>query len=84
MALSPQAAGNDHKHLIDLDDTGQINVEPVRDGALWKVIIPAIRCPRCGSPDTKAQTGKRVTSEGLSEHYRCCVRCGSRFRVIFE
>lgn len=68
----------------DGDDAGQINVPPRRMGALWKVIIPAIRCPGCGSTETKAITGKRVTTQGLSEHYRECAACRARFRVVFE
>ena len=66
------------------DDAGQINVPPRRTGSLWKVIIPAIRCPGCGATETKALTGKRVTPQGLSEHYRSCTKCRTRFRVVFE
>lgn len=66
------------------DDCQQINVEPQRSGALWKVIIPAIRCPHCRSTDTRALTGKRHTGEGLNEHYRSCHTCGERFRVVHE
>lgn len=71
-------------HEEDVRDGAQINVEPSRSGGLWKVIIPAIRCPVCGSVQTRAMTGKRGSGEGLSEHYRCCVDCDSRFRVIHE
>jgi len=82
MAL-PVYAEADHSHG-DPEDLGQLNVEPTRHGSLWKVIIPAIRCPVCGSTNTKAETGKRVTSQGLSEHYRSCAGCRTRFRVVFE
>ena len=37
-----------------------------------------------GSTQTKSKTGKRLNSEGFFEHYRCCLKCDSRFRVIFE
>ncbi|MEM9352720.1 MAG: hypothetical protein AAGA92_06885 [Planctomycetota bacterium] len=82
MAL-PTYALADHAGA-DPEDLGQLNVEPAREGSLWKVIIPAIRCPVCGSTQTKAETGKRTTSQGLSEHYRSCPKCSSRFRVVFE
>lgn len=65
-------------------DNHQINVEPQRPGGLWKIIIPAIRCPSCGSTQTRALTGKRDSGDGLSEHYRCCVECELRFRVVHE
>ena len=68
----------------DCSDAGQISVRPTRAGALWKVIIPAIRCPACASTETRALTGKRPNCEGLSEHYRACVACATRFRVVFE
>ncbi len=66
------------------EEGGQINVPPKWKGALWKVICSAIRCPRCGSSQSKAMTGKRTNSQGLSEHYRSCDDCGLRFRVVFE
>ncbi|MEM1304798.1 MAG: hypothetical protein AAGG46_07865, partial [Planctomycetota bacterium] len=62
----------------------QINVPPRRARALWKVILPGIRCPECGSEQTKAITGKRSNAEGLTEHYRQCGRCPTRFRVVYE
>ena len=68
----------------DPDEGGQINVPPRRANALWKVILPGIRCPECESHQTKGLTGKRLNSEGLNEHYRSCVQCETRFRVIYE
>lgn len=65
-------------------DGGQINVPPSRRGAVWKVISTAVRCPNCGSTSSKALTGKRVNSEGVSEHYRSCNACGVRFRLVLE
>ena len=62
----------------------QINVPPQRDGGLWKVIFPALRCPNCGALDSKARTGKRRNGEGLIEQYRECTSCYLRFRVILE
>ncbi|MEO1495624.1 MAG: hypothetical protein AAFV43_00570 [Planctomycetota bacterium] len=66
------------------DEGPQINVEPVGSRALWKVIIPAIRCPVCSSTRTRALTGKRESGEGLNEHYRTCLACELRFRVVHE
>ena len=54
---------------LERDHSGQINVPPAREGALWKVITSALRCPRCASVDTKAHTGKRVNGEGFIEQY---------------
>ena len=62
----------------------QINIPPTRNGALWKVIVSGIKCPECGSGETKAITGKRNNADGFSEHYRLCKECDLRFRVIFE
>ncbi|MEM1305220.1 MAG: hypothetical protein AAGG46_10005, partial [Planctomycetota bacterium] len=53
----------------EIGEGGQINVPPRRARALWKVILPGIRCPECGSEQTKAITGKRSNAEGLTEHY---------------
>ncbi|MEN0110421.1 MAG: hypothetical protein AAF805_06820 [Planctomycetota bacterium] len=69
---------------VEPDDGPQINVPPERDGGLWKIIVPAIRCPVCGSNHTKAITGKRSTSGGLAEHYHVCAACRVRFRVVYE
>ena len=66
------------------EQLGQINVPPAREGALWKVITSALRCPRCASMDTKAHTGKRVNGQGFVEQYRHCTDCELRFRVILE
>ncbi len=63
---------------------GQLNIPPAREGGLWKVITSALRCPACGSRETKANTGKRENSQGLQEHYRECAACHLRFRVIQE
>lgn len=62
----------------------QINVPPSGHGRLWKVVAPAVRCPECVSTNHKAETGKRLGSDGLMEHYRRCRDCGIRFRVVFE
>ena len=62
----------------------QINVPPQHDGRLWKVITRAVRCPRCGSTDSKALTGKRLNGEGLMERYHQCPACELRFRVVLE
>ena len=62
----------------------QINIPPANDRRLWKVISSALRCPNCGSPDHKAETGKRINSDGLQEQYRHCENCNIRFRAVFE
>ena len=69
---------------FDRRDDVQINVPPTRRGALWKVITRALRCPRCGSPDSRARTGKRRNGQGMVEQYRQCTACELRFRVILE
>ena len=69
---------------LELEDHGQINVSPSRPGALWKVITHGIRCPRCQSQASKAETGKRTNAAGFSEHYRRCPDCNLRFRVVYE
>ena len=66
------------------EESIQLNVPPAGTRGLWKVVVPGIRCPLCGSTQTKSKTGKRLNSEGFFEHYRCCLKCDSRFRVIFE
>jgi len=66
------------------DESAQINVPPARPGALWKVVCSAVRCPLCGSRESKARTGKRVKADGLTEHYRQCVACEGRFKVVLE
>ena len=67
-----------------LELNGQINVSPSRPGGLWKVITSGIRCPRCDSQSSKAETGKRLNADGFLEHYRRCPDCGLRFRVVYE
>ena len=62
----------------------QLNIPPTKPGGLWKVVVPGIRCPHCGSDDTKSKTGKRLNGHGLLEHYRLCLACEIRFRVIYE
>ncbi len=69
---------------IEPTDLGQINVKPSKPNALWKVIVSAIRCPECGSLESKARTGKRSNSHGQLEHYRQCCDCKIRFRVVYE
>ena len=63
---------------------GQINIPPGGPRQLWKVIAWAVRCPTCGASSTKSLSGKRINSEGLSEHYRVCTECELRFRVVSE
>ena len=65
-------------------ESAQINVPPASKRSCWKVIVPAIRCPVCSSEKNVARTGKRINSMGFHEHYRECIDCGLRFRVIFE
>lgn len=67
-----------------LELNGQINIAPQRPRGLWKVIASGIRCPRCGSQASKAETGKRTNTDGFLEHYRRCPECSSRFRVVYE
>lgn len=62
----------------------QINVAPTTDKGLWKVIFTALRCPACGSTAHKAETGRRVKSDGMTEQYRRCGGCAIRFRTVFE
>ncbi|WP_428386142.1 hypothetical protein [Mucisphaera sp.] len=62
----------------------QINVAPEAEGRLWLVIAAALRCPKCGSVQHKAETGRRASREGLCEQYRRCGGCGIRFRTILE
>ncbi len=62
----------------------QINVPPIGDRGLWKVIAAALRCPACNSIHHKAETGKRTNRDGFSEQYRRCDACHIRFRVVFE
>ncbi len=70
---------------FDMDHDGsQLNVPPAKAGGLWKVVVSNIKCPGCGSDQTKSKTGKRRNSQGLWEHYRECQDCELRFRVVFE
>jgi hypothetical protein len=62
----------------------QINIPPSGPGRLWVAVAYALRCPACDSLSHKAETGKRVSREGLSEHYRRCADCRIRFRVVWE
>ncbi|MEM1445500.1 MAG: hypothetical protein AAGF84_05545 [Planctomycetota bacterium] len=76
--LAPPAPAADAEH-----DT-QINIPPGTGHRLWKAIIPALRCPACGSTQHKAETGKRINGEGMVEQYRRCRVCAIRFRTVFE
>ena len=80
--MAPQSPN--HVVGLDVEPIGQINVPPKSRTSLWKVITPALRCPICGSTETKADTGKRVNGQGLKEQYRRCVTCHIRFRLILE
>jgi transposase-like protein len=75
---------DDPMSALEADSSSQINVPPSRAGSLWKVIVPEIKCPACGSVRTFAKTGKRRNGAGMNEHYRQCDGCHIRFRVVFE
>ncbi len=85
MGISGQHADVDLASLVPSAELEQqINVPPVGDRGLWKVITSALRCPSCQSTHHKAETGKRINHDGLLEQYRWCDACHIRFRVVFE